>query len=127
MPKKFIDNAIKQGKIPIMDWDFCKIKLLKPYYPESLFVVYVEPESISALEDRLRIDARDKNGERLEFAKRELKDYYDGLCDDQVDLKIKNLANKSLDVAQMLYKKIINEIIDKKQKKRSFVFDQGNL
>ncbi len=102
-PKDVIDLAMVQDMFPILDWPVDKMSLMLENYKGKLFTVYVEPESLVELEQRLAKDGRDENGKRFSAGQVELEKYHSGIFDQFIDVKIINKNGEDKKVAQMIY------------------------
>ena len=60
--QRVIDDAIKKGNFPVLDWPIEKIDIIKKHYKDKFYVVYLLPDNLQELKDRLAKDERDKNG-----------------------------------------------------------------
>lgn len=75
-PKKPIMQALGDGKFPILDWPISRISIMTECFPDQLHRVYIAPPSIEVLAQRLLIDGRDTDGNRLKDARLELEAYW---------------------------------------------------
>jgi guanylate kinase len=117
-PKTIIDDAINQGNFPVLDWPIEKIDIMKKHYNNNIYVVYVLPENIKELKNRLTKDKRDKDGQRLSLGIKELKNNLQGLYDNNIDLKIINKKHEEKKIAEIIYDKFINnEKVDYQSRK----------
>lgn len=107
-PKTIIEDAINQGNLPILDWPIEKINELKKNYKNNIYVVYLLPDNIDELKNRLNKDKRDKDGQRLFLGIKELQNNLKGLYDHNIDLKIVNKKNEEKQTAEIIYNKFIN-------------------
>ncbi len=74
-PRLPIEEALRSGAYPILDWPIERISIMTEAFAKRLFIVYVLPPSLEILRKRLELDGRDLSGARLEAAKRELRKY----------------------------------------------------
>ena len=103
-PKDTIDNALKEGNIPVLDWPIDKMDAMKNHYDSNLLTIYVEPESLDALEIHLTADGRDKEAKRFAAGKSELKKYYRGDYDHLIHHKVLNIDRQSAAIADSIYR-----------------------
>ncbi len=106
-PKYLIDDALANGQFPILDWPVDKSEVMLSHYTDSLYTIYIEPESLEVLEERLSKDNRDKDGKRFEAGKEELKQFHSGKYDHFINLKVINESGKDKEVAELIYDNII--------------------
>ncbi len=75
---------------------------------DHLCVIYVEPESLEKLSQRLLKDSRDKDGQRFSKGKEELENYASGMYNHFINLKILNLKGTAKEQAVKIYQKCLN-------------------
>lgn len=102
-PKHIIDQALTNDQFPVLDWPIDKIDIMKSFYGEQLYLVYVEPDDINELARRLSLDTRDKDGKRYQAGKEEIDNLLSGKYDRLVDLRIVNAKGHDLEVAEEIY------------------------
>lgn len=107
-PKDVIDNALTLGQFPILDWPVDKIDIMITQYPNRLHVIYIEPDSLEELAQRLAKDGRDLDGQRFLKGQLELENYASGIYDTFIDLKILNKSGLSEEQAQKIYEHFVN-------------------
>jgi guanylate kinase len=105
-PKDAIDNALKEGNIPVLDWPIDEMDIMMNHYGSNLLTIYVEPESLDALEIHLTVDGRDKEGKRFAAGKSELQKYYRGDYDHLIHYKVLNIDGQSAVIANSIYQTI---------------------
>ena len=106
-PKDIIDTTLQAGNFPILDWPADKINVMSDVYRNDLFVVYIEPNNFEELKVRLSFDGRDKEGKRYEAGISELENYYKGLYDPYINLKVKNFKGKDREAAKQIYQAFV--------------------
>lgn len=103
--KSFVDEGLEQGKYLLFDLDVQGCDSMKKFYGDEARVIFIEPPSVEALEQRLlnrATDAKDVIRERLKNALYELKrkdDYDYNVVNDNIDKAYENLKgiiNKEL-------------------------------
>jgi len=70
-PRSTIDDILKDGNIPILDFPMDKLGELEEY-KDILFKVYITPPTLGTLKRRLEIDGRSEGNTRYEEARSEL-------------------------------------------------------
>jgi guanylate kinase len=108
-PKETIDLSLAEGKFPILDWPVEKMDVMLSHYEDQLFVIYIEPENLQVLQERLAHDGRDRDGKRFAAGKEELQNYYEGKYDHLIDIKIINQDGGDKEVATMIYQLLYQE------------------
>lgn len=78
-------------------------------YKDHLFTIYIEPESIEELEERLNHDTRDKEGKRFAAGKAELERYFQGEYDSVINLKMVNRHGEDKKIATLIYNILLNQ------------------
>jgi len=106
-PKNSIDELLEQGKFPILDWPIEKMDIMNEQYENKLYKVYIEPDNIEELKNRLNNDDRDKNGNRYVAGIEELNKLIAGHYDQNIDLKIVNKKNQAEEIALEIYNNFI--------------------
>ncbi len=79
-PKRFVDEALHEGKIMILEIDVQGASQLKKAYPENTVTVFVAPPSLDETETRLRKRGSNSEGEirlRLSNASIEIRHSHD--------------------------------------------------
>lgn len=99
-PKYSIDEALAEGRFPVLDWPIDKLTIMQEQYSGQLYKVYVEPDDIEELQRRLSLDSRDKDGKRYQAGKLEIEHLLSGSYDALVDLRIVNKKGCDLQTAQ---------------------------
>ena len=102
-PKDIIDDALKNGNFPVLDWPIEKIEIMKKYYGNKLYVVYLEPDNINELKVRLSVDDRDNDGKRLQAGQFELEKLFKGTYTNEIDLKLINSKQKINQTVSAIY------------------------
>lgn len=93
------------GKTPILDFPIEKIPLIEERFGSSqILCVYVMPDSVDALKDRLRSDGRISQTDRLEKAIGELDAVKSGRYADRINLIVTNRDGQSDTAAGEIYK-----------------------
>lgn len=110
-PKNIIEDALKQGNFPILDWPVEKWEIMKKNYDDQLYAVYIEPESIEELKRRLASDNRDIEGKRYEAGIVEMRMYLAGTYDHFLNLKIINTKDQEEAVANLIYNAFIASLM----------------
>lgn len=111
-PKYLIDDALAQGKFPILDWPIDKLFLMDNVYGEQLYKIYIEPENVQELKKRLLADNRDVNGQRYMAGLAEMEDLYAGYYDHAIDLRVINAHGYAKEIAELIYKHFIVTLND---------------
>ena len=102
-PRQPIDQALKDGNFPVLDWPISRMSVMTEAFPNQLYVVYISPPSIEALQQRLAIDNRDTGGHRLRSAHEELKAQESSMHNGIYNFEIVSEENQVLKVAQTIY------------------------
>ena len=106
--KSYIENALLEGKVLLLDIDIKGGINVKQAYPDESVSIFIEPPSIDALEQRLIARGTDSEEQmliRLERAAEEL---------DLGQLFDYKIINETLDKAVQEFKSILNENIFQK-------------
>lgn len=106
-PKNLIDDALAQGKFPILDWPISKLDVMETAYANLLYKVYICPDDTQELKRRLSQDNRDQGGKRYEAGLAEIDNLAAGLYDKLFDLKIINQKDHDKEIAQHIYQEFI--------------------
>lgn len=106
-PKDLIDDALAQGKFPVLDWPISKIDIMESAYANRLYKVYICPDDIQELKRRLSQDNRDKDGKRYDAGVAEIDNLTAGLYDKLFDLKVTNQKDHDKEIAQHIYQEFI--------------------
>ena len=102
-PKKPIDEALQQNRFPVLDWPIEKIEIMKKHYGSRLFTVYVQPDNLEELKDRLLRDNRDKDGKRYAAGIQEMSNFFAGNYDHLIDLKVVNSRGRAEEISRVIY------------------------
>lgn len=102
-PRKPIEQALRKGDFPVLDWPISKVSVMTEAFPNQLYIVYVSPPSIEALRQRLARDSRDTDGHRLRSARQELEAIESSGHLGIYDFEIISEENQVLKVAQTIY------------------------
>lgn len=102
-PKYIIDDALKAGLFPILDWPVDKLEIMEKNYGDRLFKVYVQPDDIQELKRRLSLDGRDITGQRYQMGIEELARLEAGKYNGFFDLQIINKKDHEKEIAQYIY------------------------
>lgn len=103
--KSFVDEGLEQGKYLLFDLDVQGCDSIKKLYGDEARVIFIEPPSVEALEERLlnrATDSKEVIQERLKNALEELKrkdDFDYNVINDNIDRAYENLKgviNKEL-------------------------------
>lgn len=95
--KSFVDEGLEQGKYLLFDLDVQGCDSIKKLYGDEARVIFIEPPSVKALEDRLvhrATDSQEVIQERLKNALHELErknDFDYNVVNDDIDKAYKNL------------------------------------
>lgn len=102
-PKYLIDDALKNGLFPILDWPIQKLEVMEKNYGDTLYKVYLQPDDIEELKRRLAQDDRDRDGRRYLAGLEELNALNAGVFDGVFDLKIINEKGRDKEIAKLIY------------------------
>ena len=106
-PKCTIDEALAAQNFPVLDWPIEKLEIMNTYYSNQLYKVYVEPDNLDELAQRLLHDNRDANGKRYEAGTAEINKLKAGDYDNLIDLRIVNKKNTADIVAEEIYQQFL--------------------
>jgi guanylate kinase len=106
-PKYIIDEALAAQNFPILDWPIEKLDTMNKHYANQLYKVYVEPDSLDELAQRLSNDNRDTNGKRYEAGMEEINKLNAGDYDNFIDLRIINQKSSAEIVAEEIYQQFL--------------------
>jgi guanylate kinase len=106
-PKELIDNALAQGKFPVLDWPINKLDVMEKSYEGQLYKAYVYPDDLQELQRRLSQDERDKDGKRYEAGVAEINNLIAGNYDKLCDLKIINKKDCDQEIARTIYQEFL--------------------
>lgn len=102
-PRQPIEQALKEGNFPVLDWPISRMNVMTEAFPSQLYVVYISPPSIEALQQRLARDDRDADGHRLRSAREELEALELSRHTGIYDFEIVSEENQVPKVAQTIY------------------------
>ena len=102
-PRLPIEQALAIGNFPILDWPINRVCVMTEAFPNQLYIVYVSPPSIEALQQRLARDDRDAEGHRLRSARKELEMLKSSRHSEIYDFEIVSEENQVSKVAQTIY------------------------
>lgn len=102
-PRHPIEQALKDDNFPVLDWPIDRVSVMTEAFPNQLYIVYISPPSIEALQQRLARDNRDTDGHRLRSACVELETLESSRHVGIYDFKIVSEENQMPKVAQMIY------------------------
>lgn len=102
-PRQPIEQALKEGNFPVLDWPISRMSVMTEAFPNQLYVVYISPPSIEALQQRLTKDDRDADGHRLRSAREELEAIESSRHAGIYDFEIVSEENQVPKVAQTIY------------------------
>ncbi|MCL5257728.1 MAG: hypothetical protein M1505_00620 [Patescibacteria group bacterium] len=102
-PRQPIEQALKEGNFPVLDWPIGRVSVMTEAFPDQLYIVYISPPSIEALQRRLARDDRDTNGHRLRSAREELEVLESSRHAGIYDFEIVSEENQVPKVAQTIY------------------------
>lgn len=102
-PRQPIEQALKDDNFPVLDWPISRMSVMTEAFPNQLYVVYISPPSIEALQQRLARDNRDTDGHRLRSAHEELKAQGSSMHNGIYDFEIVSEENQVPKVAQTIY------------------------
>lgn len=102
-PKYLIDDALKNGLFPILDWPIQKLEIMEKNYGDCLYKVYLQPDDTQELKRRLTHDDRDRDGRRYLAGLEELNALNAGSFDGIFDLKIINEKERDKEIAKLIY------------------------
>jgi guanylate kinase len=106
-PKYSIDEALAQGNFPILDWPIEKLDIMNTHYHNKLYTVYIEPDNLDELSERLKNDDRDQDGTRYSAGVEEINKLHDGLYNCLINVRIINKKNCAEETAEEIYKKFL--------------------
>jgi len=102
-PRQPIEQALKEGNFPVLDWPIGRVSVMTEAFPNQLYIVYITPPSIEALRQRLARDDRDADGHRLRSAHKELEALESSRHSGIYDFEIVSEENQVPKIAQMIY------------------------
>lgn len=102
-PRQPIEQALKDGNFPVLDWPISRMSVMTEAFPNQLYVVYISPPSIEVLQQRLARDDRDVEGLRLRSAREELETLKLSMHTEIYDFKIVSEENQVSKVAKIIY------------------------
>lgn len=83
-----IIEAFNNGKFPISDFPIKEVPYARSILKDRICCTYILPPSLEVLKQRL--NGRDATGERFNRALAELKDFHDGIFDNEIDYRAIN-------------------------------------
>lgn len=102
-PLQPIEQALDSNSFPVLDWPVSRVSVMTEAFPNQLYIVYISPPSIEALQQRLARDVRDIDGQRLRSAQEELEALeclrYSGIS----DFEIVSEENQVPKIARLIY------------------------
>jgi guanylate kinase len=102
-PRQPIEQALKEGNFPVLDWPISEVGVMTGAFPGQLYVVYISPPSVEVLQQRLARDNRDTDGHRLRSARKELEALESFRHSGIYNFEIVSEENRVHEVAQMIY------------------------
>ena len=102
-PRQPIEQALKNNDFPVLDWPINRVSVMTEAFPNQLYIVYISPPSIEALQQRLARDDRDTDGHRLRSAREELEALESSRQVGTYDFEIVSEENQVPKVAQTIY------------------------
>ncbi|MFV0340610.1 MAG: hypothetical protein ACK5MA_08325 [Parachlamydiaceae bacterium] len=108
MPEDSIDQALAEGKFPLLNWSVDKMDVMINTYGDRLFTIYIVPESLKTLEQRLQLEGLGR--EQYAAGKLELDYYLQGRYNKFIDLKIVNKNGDDLNTASTIYQFLCKSI-----------------
>jgi guanylate kinase len=112
-PKYIIDNALSQKLFPVLDWPIETLDVMEKAYEDMLHTVYIKPDSLDELYNRLHNDNRDKDNSRYERGKQEIARIDSGAYAQHIDLTIINKKNQDAATAQTIYNHFTQSLEEK--------------
>ncbi len=82
-PRSFIDEALANDEIPLLDWPVERVEFMRLQYTKQTFTVYLEPPNLDELERRL--SGRQGFEQRLASARNEYHALHSGRFDGLID------------------------------------------
>lgn len=113
-PRQPIEQALKEGDFPVLDWPISRMSVMTEAFPDQLYVVYISPPSIEALQQRLARDNRDADGHRLRSAREELEALESSRQVGIYDFEIVSEENQVPKVAQTIYANYLQQFFPQK-------------
>lgn len=108
-PRQPIERALKESNFPILDWPISRVSVMTEAFPNQLYIVYISPPSIEALQQRLASDNRDPDGHRLRSAREELEALESSRQAGIYDFEIVSEENQVQKVAQSIYENYLQQ------------------
>ena len=113
-PRQPIEQALKEGNFPVLDWPISRISVMTEAFPSQLYIVYISPPSIEALQQRLASDDRDIDGHRLRSARKELEALGSFRRVGVYDFEIVSEENRVPKIAQTIYANYLQQFFPQK-------------
>lgn len=98
-----IDQALRSGNYPVIDWPIDHIKKLTDLFPT--FIVYLSPPSFRELRERMGRDQRSRNVLRMEIAQAELQKLAAGFYDSLYDTHIVSVTQGEAETARIVHER----------------------
>lgn len=109
-PRQPIEQALKEGNFHVLYWPIGRVSVMTAAFPNQLYIVYVLPPSIEALQQRLVRDDRDAKGHRLRSARKELEMLESSRYSEIYDFEIVSEENQVSKVAQTIYANYLRQL-----------------
>ncbi len=111
-PRQPIEQALKDGNFPVLDWPISRVSVMMEAFPNQLYIVYILPPSIEVLRQRLAKDDRDIGGHRLRSAYEELEAIEFFRQIGIYDFEIISEENQVLKIAQTIYTNYLQQFFN---------------
>lgn len=96
-------EAFETNHFPLIDWPVQKTSLLKEKLSGKIYTVYLYPESLDELFQRLTLDGRDPKNIRYQKGFDELEKFFQGEYDQNIDYKMMSKTNCIDEMALAIY------------------------
>jgi len=100
-PGREIEEALKSGKFPVLDWPILHLEGMEKVFPRRLVRVYVRPPDVATLAQRLL--GRNNYDQRLEAAVEELRRVDNREFQDIMDLTVITHQDTHADCVDRIY------------------------
>jgi len=105
-------DALANGAFPIIDWPINRVLHMREALKDQIVSVFLYVDEIEQLSDRLKLDDRDKTGERFISGKSELNAFFRGEFDELIDYKVNNHHGDASTTAKEIYTAYLSELSD---------------
>lgn len=110
-PKGSIEDALADGRFPLLDWPIAKVDVMVRIFAGRLRRTYIEPRDNGQLVQQLTGRDGARALIRIETAESELKELRRGAYDGLIDFRIVNEAGRAADIAGEIYLDYLRSLV----------------